>query len=130
MNSNHIHLIPPNADGTHALSKRKHVWHWRWTEVVDGKRQVREESLGTKSFDQAVGLRDSRYRLHQAQGARMKVSPGRKGIREVIKANPRSMIGIYAREPYEVRVRGQLVLETDDIEKALAARNAYVEENL
>lgn len=119
-----ITLIRPNEDDSHALSFVGNTWHMRYSEGS----KVRRLSLKTDDYTRAKKLRDSHYAIMTGNGAVMRAKIGRKSIKEVIRNNPDSNLGIYSQEPYIVRVNGKVIIETDDYEKAKAARNKFVEE--
>lgn len=129
-----IILVRPNEDNSHALTLIRGIWQMRFER--DGR--TKRITLRTSDYGQAQKLRDSNYKMMVANGAIMSAGRGRKGIKETLRNNPSSMIAIYSRTqsvggdlpPYIVRVNGVLITETDDLEKARAARNAYVEEKL
>jgi len=127
-------LVRPNEDGSHSLTLIRGIWQMRY----DQNGRTRRITLRTSDYSQAQKLRDSNYKIMIANGATMSAGRGRKGIKETLRNNPSSMIAIYSRTQsvggdlpqYIVRVNGVLITETDDIEEARAARNAYVEEKL
>lgn len=117
-------LLPrPNGDDTHALTYVKGQWFMRYRQNGTPKRV----SLKTKEFDVAKKIRDSNYAIMIAKGATTAKGTGRKTIKEKLRDDPDSGIGIYSRSPYIVRVRGVVIIETDDYELAKKTRNEYVE---
>lgn len=131
-----ILLIKPNKRGDHALTFLHQkdgggCWAVRYKELrEDGTYKPTRIRLKTDDIKVARIFRNDFYAasLDTGTGAYAPTS-GRKSLRSIIEDDPDSLVGIYAQEPYAVKIRGKLIAETDDIQEARSIRNEYVKNN-
>lgn len=89
--------------------------------------KLKKKSTRSKSLRKAQEFRNHFYQRLLEQGA---VFKGRKKkVVEQAKQNPDGMSGIYKVVGYRVVVDGVNVINTTSKEKAIEARNKYIEEN-